>query len=100
MPGTTPIQDFRDSNLVSNVDSVDWSKLTSDTNSKRDPLSSTCSSLSIEVTPVVKTKWSPTKREVSHRDSEPSTPHPLHTDAAVKPYCSLTNSPNQIWVED
>ena len=98
MPGSTPIQDSRDSNLVTNVDSVDCSKLTSNTNSKRDSLSSTCSSLSIDVTPVGKANWSPVKREVSHCGSEPSTPHPLHSDAAVKPYRSLTNSPNQVWV--
>ena len=94
MPETTPIQDSRDSNLVPNVDSVDCSKLTSNTNTERDSLSSTCSSLSIEVTPVGKTKWSPIKREVSQCDSEPSTPHPLHSDAAIKPYCSLTSSPS------
>ena len=98
MPGTTPIQDSRDSNLVTNVDSVDCSKLTSNTNSKRDSLSSTCSSLSIEVTPVGKANWSPVKWEVSHCGSEPSTPHPLHSDAVVKPYRSLTNSPNQVCV--
>ena len=98
MPGTTPIQDSRNSNLVTNVDSVDCSKLISDTNNKRDSLSSTCSSLSIEVTPVRKANWSPVKREVSHCGFEPSTPHPLHSDAAVKPHRSLTNSLNQVWV--
>ena len=86
-----PIQDSRDLNLVVNADSVDCSKLNSDTNSKRDSLSSTCSSLSVDVTPVGKASWSPVKQEVSHCDSEPSTPHPLHSDAAVKSYCSLTN---------
>ena len=50
------------------------------------------------MTPVGKANWSPVKWEVSYRDSEPSTPHPLHSDAAVKPYHSLTNSPNQVWV--
>ena len=45
-----------------------------------------------------KAKWSPIRREVSHCDSEPSTPHPLHSNAAVRAYSSVTNSPNQIWV--
>ena len=36
--------------------------------------------------------------EVSHCDSEPSTPYPLHSDAAVRANSSVTNSPNQFWV--
>ena len=98
MPGMTPTQDPKDSNFVTNFDSVNHSKLNSETNSNRNSLSSTCSSLSVDLTSVGKPGWSPVKREVSHCESEPSIPHPLHSDTAVKPYCSLTNSPNQVWV--
>ena len=61
-------------------------------------MSSTCSSLNVDAIPVGKNSWSLVKREVGHYESEPSTPHPLHSDTAVKPYCSLTNLPNQVWV--
>ena len=43
-------------------------------------------------------KWSPIEREVSHCDSEPTTPHPMHLDVAFRAYSSMTNSPHQVWV--
>ena len=95
MPGETPIQGQE---FISNsvVDSVATSPNT--TNNKWSSLSSTCSSLSpTEI--IVTSHWRPIERNVSHCDSEPSTPHPSHSGAAVKPYYSVTNSPNQIWVD-
>ena len=95
MPGETPIQGQE---FISNsvVDSVATSPNT--TNSKRSSLSSACSSLSpTEI--IVKSHWRPIGRNVSHCDYEPSTPHPSHSGVAVKPYHSVTNSPNQIWVD-
>ena len=95
MPGETPIQGQE---FISNsvVDSGATSPNT--TNSKQSSLSSACSSLSpTEI--IVKGCWRPIERNVSHCDSEPSTPHPSHSGAAVKPYHSVTNSPNQIWVD-
>ena len=95
MPGETPIQGKE---FISNsvVDSVATSPNT--TNSKRSSLSSACSSLS-PTGIIVKSRWRPIERNVSHCDSEPSTPHPSHLGAAVKPYHLVTNSPNQIWVD-
>ena len=95
MPGETPIQGQE---FISNsvVDSAATSPNT--TNSKWSSLSSACSSLSpTEI--IVKSRWRPMERNVSHCDSEPSTPHPSHSGAVVKPYHSVTNSPNQIWVD-
>ena len=95
MPGETPIQGQE---FISNsvVNSVATSPNT--TNSKRSSLSSACSSLSpTEI--IVKSHWKPIERNVSHCDSEPSTPHPSHSGVAVKPYHLVTNSPNQIWVD-
>ena len=95
MPGETPIQG-QESISNSVVDSVATSPNT--TNSKWSSLSSACSSLSpTEI--IVKSRWRPIERNVSHCDSEPSTPHPSHSGVAVKPYHLVTNSPNQIWVD-
>ena len=48
--------------------------------------------------PTKRARWTPIERVVSHCDSKPSIPNPLQPDAAVKPYHSVTNSPNQVWV--
>ena len=99
MPGATPIQGQGPINSSnSDIDCVEKIDSELETNSKRSSLSSTCSSMSPSSPPEKKAKWSPIRREVSHCDSEPSMPHPLHSDAAVRAYSSVTNSPNQIWV--
>ena len=54
--------------------------------------------MSLSSPPAKKVSWSPIRREVSHCDSDPSTPYPLHLNAAMRAYNSVTNSPNQIWV--
>ena len=98
MPGVTPIQGqgpVNSSNSSnSDIGCVEKVDTELETNSKRSSLSSTCSSMSPSSPPEKKAKW----REVSHCDSEPSTPHPLHLEAAVRAYSSVTNSPNQILV--
>ena len=97
MPGTTPIQDsFNHSVATIKNDSVDCVDSMLETNSKWSSLSSTCSSMSNDTLPEVKGKWSPIEREVSHCDSKPATPHPMHLDAAVRAYSSMTNSPHQV----
>ena len=102
MPGSTPIQSQEpvNSSNSSNSDFGCVEKVDSELEafSKCSSLSSTCSSMSPSNPPAKKVRWSPIRREVSHCDSEPSTPHPLHSDAAVRAYSSVTNSPNQIWV--
>ena len=107
MPGTTPVQGNKivdSSNLEVDLlenEIVDFNlnntKHETSTNSNCS-LSSICSSMSPPSQPAKITKWNPIKREVSHWDTEPSNPHPVHSDAAVKVYHSVTNSPNQVWV--
>ena len=87
MLGTTPIQDsFNHSVATIKNDSVDCVGSMLETNSKQSSLSSTCSSMSNDAFPRVRGKWSPIEREVSH------------SDAAVRAYSSMTNSPHQVWV--
>ena len=99
MPGTTPIQDsFNHSVATIKNDSVDCVDLMLETNSKQSSLSSTCSSMSNDTLPRVRGKLIPIEREVSHCDLEPATLHPMHLDAAVRAYSSMTNSSHQVWV--
>ena len=101
MPGTTPIQDsFNHSVATIKNDSVDCVDLMLETNSKRSSLSSTCSSMSNDALSGVRRKWSLIEREVSHCVSEPTAPHPMHSDVAVRAYSSTTNSPHQVWVSE
>ena len=96
IPSQAPVNSSNSSN--SDIDCVEKVGSELNTNSKWSSLSSTCSSMSPSSPPPKKVRWSPIRREVSHCDSELSTLHPLHSDAAVRAYSSVTNSPNQIWI--
>ena len=99
MPGATPIQGQKPVNSSnSDINCVEKVDLELETSSKKSSLSGTCSSMSPSSPPEKKANGSPIWREVSHCDSEPSIPHPSHSNATLIAYSSVTNSPNQIWV--
>ena len=98
MPGTTPKQGQKAIDTFNvNIECVENLDSEFDTNRDEKSLSSACSSMSPPIPPKRKARWSSIKMEVSHCDSEPSTLYPLHSDAAVRAYSYVTNSPNQVW---